>query len=186
MSYDPKTNLLVTASFGDDTIRERDPVTLADRASKTLAVHVREGFSLVPGRGEIAMAFETPCTRVNPPTEVRVECREPVQEHGMLVVGLDPLTELHRSQITPEIDARRLAWVPNGSRAYAPCEDDHLLCEWTPETGAVRTLPAAALGYWSKLTFAGDGDTFVAEGPHATIDVRSMTTGALAWQLPIP
>ena len=104
----------------------------------------------------------------------------------MLVVGLDPLTELHRSQITPEIDARRLAWVPNGSRAYAPCEDDHLLCEWTPETGAVRTLPAAALGYWSKLTFAGDGDTFVAEGPHATIDVRSMTTGALAWQLPIP
>ncbi len=182
MSYDPHTNLLVTTSFANDTIHLRDPVTLDERSAKTLPVRVRQGFSLIPGRGQIAMAFETPCTPTGSTVGEHVECREPVQEHGLLVVNLESLTELHRSQIAPELEGR-LTWVPDGSRAFAPCANGHELCAWTPETGEVRRVQAGMTNVAAKLAFAADGDTYATEGAEGSLEIRSMATGALRWHV---
>ncbi len=190
LSYDPTSNRLVASSYGDDPIRTRDPITLDEREAKSLAVSVRTGFSLRPAHAEIAMGY-TKCTPTGRPTRrpsMRVACREGTQEVGWVTVGLDPLVEVRRVERPVDAwncDDRRISWTPDGARAFIPCHGVSQWMEWTPDTGAFRLIPAPPLDYWARTAWAPDGDTFAGFGAGDTIDVRSISTGNLLWQIPL-
>jgi hypothetical protein len=189
IAYDATTNALVTSSNSGDTIRVRDPVTLAERGVMTLAVSARAGFTVRPRHGEIVLPYSlcTPTGRHTVEPDPRITCREGTIERGLLIASLRPLAEVQRVHLPEDADCdiRRIAWTIDGSRAFLPCNAERELAEWTPDTGAVRMMPRPPLQYWSVMALAPDGDTYAAVGAHATIEVRSLSSGDLLWQLPL-
>ena len=186
-AIDPTTRLLVTISQGDDTIRLRDLVTLAERGAKTMDVHVRaySGWWVRPQHGQIALRYETHCTSTTPLTSMHVHCREGPRREGIVVVDLETLREVTRLQTTQPFDPA--VWTPDGAVLRGSCSFAKTLCEWTPETGADRPAARPVVANREEMTFSPDGDTYAMAGPDGTtIEVRSLSNDLLLWQLALP
>jgi hypothetical protein len=184
-AIEPTTRLLVTVGSTDDTIRLRDPVTLAERGAKTMDVQIRSGWWVRPRHGQIALRYETPCTSTTPRSSMQMICREGPRREGVVVVELEPLREVARLPALHPLDGA--AWTPDGVVLRGTCSLARTVCEWTPETGAVRPAAQPAAATPAEMTLSPDGDTYATKGPDgATIEVRSLSKSLLLWQLALP
>jgi len=187
LRHDRTTNLAIMTSFGDDAIRVRDPITLADRAERRLDVAVTSGFAIRPGRGEILLPFERRCTPLPgaPRRTMRRMCKEAFLDRGVVVVAIDSLAEVARATLPYDFEPTRASWSRDGAHVVVPCGRGREQCEWTPETGAIRRMPRPSLDEWS-VTPAPDNQTYAMPGPDGSVELRSRSTGKLLWQVPLP
>lgn len=184
-AIDPTTRLIFTLGWVDDTIRIRDPITLAERGAKTMDVHTERGAWVRPRHGQIALPYETHCTSIGPRGSMRMECREGPRRHGLVLVELDPLREVARVETTYPFE--RAVWTPDGTVLRGSSALERTASEWVPETGALRPVAQPDGAAPARMTLGPDGDTYATETPDDTaIEVRSLSKDLLLWRLALP